>query len=250
MSFRTNSMGDWAGGKPRPNLARSLGSFLKFSQVRDSLLRPGRAEGITATLVGLDGLEIATFERQLNPSLEPEVRLYGQHIHFDRAIPNQSFTVGPGQDIEFININGGGAIFIVPRIGIQEVGSGHILCRFAGFFRGPVFFVAAQADVGMDSPGTGAYFGAGYRFDSGVQAVCGGVGRFPAGWYRSALLGSPTSPLSPTGVAFVQRKVAAPLGVATPESWNLHCSVARGAGDLGSLACGGYRSDGSDAAAT
>lgn len=250
MSWRSNSFSDFAGGRPRPNLARSLGSFFKFSQIKDALLRPSVIPGITATLIGLDNLEIATFENQLNPSLEAEVRLYGQHVHFDRVLPNISFQLGSGLDIELIPINGGGSISMLEGTGLQVIGSGHILCRFAGYFRGPGFFVSAQASAGMDTPGTGSYLGAGYQYSGGSLAVGGGVGNIPAGWYRLALLGDPAAPLTLSGVAFVQRKVADLLGTATPEDWQFHAEVFRASGDLGSLVCGGWRVDGSDTLAT
>lgn len=248
MTTRANPGSEWSGGRPQLNLARSLGSFTRFSQVKNALLQGGVAAGLTATLVGKDSLEIATFERRINPSLEPEVRLYCQHIRLDRILED-SFEVGAGLDIDLTPI-GGGSLTVESEVGLKLIGGGHVLLRFAGYFRGPSFYISADVLAGLDSPGNGAYIGAGYHYDSGSVAICGGVGKTPAGWYRVALIGDSALPLSSIGALFIQRKVADIAAVASPEGWRQYVSVFRGYDSDGAIACGGWRNDDSDTLAT
>lgn len=237
----------WSGGRPQLNLAKGLGAFTRFSQVKAALLQGGVAHGQTATLVGLGGFQICSFERSNDLLGDPEVRLNSQHIHANHIVDGVSFEIGAGLDIEYIDIGAGGSVAVDEGVGLRQLGGGgHVLLRFAGFFRGHSFYISSGVVLGMDAPGTGAYVGAGYQYSEGTLSNSGGIGKLPAGWYRTALLGDPESTLSVVTLSAVQRSVADPNGVSDTEDWQVYEAIFQTTGNFGTLVGGGFREDHSD----
>lgn len=245
MTFKLNSFGAWAGGKPMPNLAKSLGAFSKFSQLKDALLRPGVGLGATAMLVGRDNLEICSFCKGLDPSAGPEVVIFSGHIYLSRLLED-SFEIGPGMDIEAVGVGGPTVVQILPGQGLKTDGGAHVFLNFAGHLRGPGLFVSADASVGMDLPGIGDYFGCGFAYNSKVSVRCGGASLFPEGWHRCGLGGDAAYRLTATAVVKEKIKIADIHAIADSEEFSVHLFVFRAYGDRGSASGGAWRMDGSD----
>ena len=129
--------------------------------------------------------------------------------------------------------------------GLYLDGTGQLVLRALGLCPGTYASVLVRGYARISPPVSGAYFMAGFAFNSRAESSAGGIGQaITVSWYRRRGLGDPASPLTLTGPIQIQNSVADPTTAPVWEPWTLNFAAQRvngaGSGDA-SVEAGGWR---------